>query len=182
MLDISGIFSIKKEVKSQLISLCGYLEAIVGHYFLADAGDIDAYWYGIYYDPSINTDDECVETVDKNLIGYVYCDDRVAFILNDFLESFVNDTADYHIHCIGVDSLKEDCLECRNYSAHSENILPAFWIDDDFLSDENIPFDYESFELIDDGVKYMNPKHFSVKKLVKYCRLSESEDDVDKIV
>lgn len=33
----------------------------------------------------------------------------------------------------------------------------------------------EKFELIDDGVKYLNPKHFSVKNLVKYCRLCIKE-------
>ena len=39
-----------------------------------------------------------------------------------------------------------------------------FW--NDFLNDESIPFDYEKFEIIDSGVKYANPKHFSVKRLV----------------
>ena len=65
-------------------------------------------------------------------IGYVYCDDRVAFVLNIFLERFVNDTVDYHIHYVGVDSLDEECIECRKYSDYCEHILPAFWIDDDF--------------------------------------------------
>lgn len=64
--------------------------------------------------------------------GYVYCDDRVAFVLNIFLERFVNDTVDYHIHYVGVDSLDEECIECRKYSDYCEHILPAFWIDDDF--------------------------------------------------
>lgn len=70
--------------------------------------------------------------IHKNLIGYVYCDDRVAFVLNIFLERFVNDTVDYHIHYVGVDSLDEECIECRKYSDYCEHILPAFWIDDDF--------------------------------------------------
>ena len=71
-------------------------------------------------------------TVFANEIGYVYCDDRVAFVLNIFLERFVNDTVDYHIHYVGVDSLDEECIECRKYSDYCEHILPAFWIDDDF--------------------------------------------------
>lgn len=62
----------------------------------------------------------------------LYCDDRVAFVLNIFLERFVNDTVDYHIHYVGVDSLDEECIECRKYSDYCEHILPAFWIDDDF--------------------------------------------------
>lgn len=87
------------------------------------------YYYGI-------VDTRCVYLVyciiHKNLIGYVYCDDRVAFVLNIFLERFVNDTVDYHIHYVGVDSLDEECIECRKYSDYCEHILPAFWIDDDF--------------------------------------------------
>lgn len=47
-------------------------------------------------------------------------------------ERFVNDTVDYHIHYVGVDSLDEECIECRKYSDYCEHILPAFWIDDDF--------------------------------------------------
>lgn len=31
-----------------------------------------------------------------------------------------------------VDSLDEECIECRKYSDYCEHILPAFWIDDDF--------------------------------------------------
>ena len=41
-----------------------------------------------------------------------------------------------------------------------------FWIDDDFLNDENIEFDFEAFDIIDSGEIYINPKHFSVLDLV----------------
>ena len=37
-----------------------------------------------------------------------------------------------YIHYVGVDSLDEECIECRKYSDYCEHILPAFWIDDDF--------------------------------------------------
>lgn len=100
--------------------MCGHLEGIIRNYFLSQAGNPEAYWYAIYYDPTIDRYNECAEIIDKNLIGYVYWDNRVAFILNSCLERFI-------------------------------------------------------FELIDDGVKYLNPKHFSVKNLVKYCRLCIKE-------
>ena len=103
----------------------------------------------------------------------LYCDDRVAFVLNSFLERFINDTVDYDIHYVGVDSLDEECIECSRYSDYCENILPALWIDDDFLNNEKLEFDYEKFELMDTGIKYLNPKHFSVKSFVKYCRFSK---------
>lgn len=133
MTDISSIFSISSSTNTQWISLCGHLEAIVGNYFLSQAGNPEAYWYAIYYDSSIDGYNECVEMIDKNLIGYVYCDDRVAFVLNSFLERFITDTLDYNIYCVGVNSLDEECLECRNYSDYGVHILPASWIDDDFL-------------------------------------------------
>lgn len=173
MTDISGIFSISSSTNPQWISLCGHLEAVIGNYFLSQSGNPGAYWYAIYYDSSVDGYNECVEITDKNLIGYVYCDDRVAFVLNSFLERFINDTVDYDIHYVGVDSLDEECIECSRYSDYCEHILPALWIDDDFLNNEKLEFDYEKFELIDTGVKYLNPKHFSVKSFVKYCRFSK---------
>ena len=61
-------------------------------------------------------------------------------------------------------------------------ILPAFWINDDFLNNEKLEFDYEKYELIDAGVKYLNPKHFSVKNFVMYCRFDKKWDcEVDKM-
>ena len=42
----------------------------------------------------------------------------------------------------------------------------VIWINDDFMNDEDIEFDFEAFEMIDGGEKYMNPKHFSVADLV----------------
>ena len=82
MTDISGIFVISSSTNSQWISLCGHLETVIGNYFLSQAGNPEAYWYAIYYDSSVDRLNECVEITDKNLIGYVYCDDRVAFVLN----------------------------------------------------------------------------------------------------
>ena len=40
------------------------------------------------------------------------------------------------------------------------------WINDDFLNDETIEFDFEAFEIIDTGVTYLNPKHFSIYDLM----------------
>lgn len=47
---------------------------------------------------------------------------------------------------------------------------------DDFLDNEEIPFDYKKFERIDAGIKYLNPKHFSVKNFVMYCKLDGDLD------
>ena len=61
MKEISFVFSIKGNAKSQKISLCGHLEALIGNYYLSQAGNPKAAWYGIHYDASINVDLECVD-------------------------------------------------------------------------------------------------------------------------
>ena len=42
-----------------------------------------------------------------------------------------------------------------------------------FVNNETLVFGYSKFKLIDTGVKYINPKHFSVKNFVKYCRFNK---------
>ncbi|MDE5931444.1 MAG: transposase, partial [Lachnospiraceae bacterium] len=58
--------------------------------------------------------------------------------------------------------LTEENLTC----AHPEQLPPEYknivWINDDFMNDDRIEFDYEAFELIDSGVDYLNPGHFSI--------------------
>ena len=39
-------------------------------------------------------------------------------------------------------------------------------IDDDFMNDDTIAFDYDAFDLIDSGIAYLNPCHFSVNQLI----------------
>jgi len=63
-------FSISRCVQSQRISLCGYLEAIIGKYYLYQVGNPCECWYAIYYDASMDKYNECVEIIDKNLMGY----------------------------------------------------------------------------------------------------------------
>ncbi len=47
------------------------------------------------------------------------------------------------------------------------HVSAATWIRDDFLYDKDIEFDYIAFEKIDNGMKYLNPDHFSVKELIR---------------
>ena len=42
-----------------------------------------------------------------------------------------------------------------------------------FVNNETLVFGYSKFKLIDTGVKYINPQHFSVKNFVKYCRFNK---------
>lgn len=49
-------------------------------------------------------------------------------------------------------------------------ISKVVWIDDDFLSDESIQFDFKAFEIIENKIIYLNPKHFSVLQLINALR------------
>lgn len=35
------------------------------------------------------------------------------------------------------------------------------------MYNENIPFDFDMFAIIDKGISYLNPKHFSVNMFIK---------------
>ena len=42
------------------------------------------------------------------------------------------------------------------------------YIDDDFMNYEDAEFDFVAFCKIDDGIHYLNPKHFSIQQLIDY--------------
>lgn len=86
--------------------------------------------------------------------------------LEAMLEKFKEDTKEYNLLYIPVNSFETEELYIDNSMELPTFLKEIRWIDDDFLNDESIPFDYEKFEIIDSGVKYVNPKHFSVKRLV----------------
>ena len=44
-----------------------------------------------------------------------------------------------------------------------------------FVNNETLVFGYSKFKLIDTGVKYINPKHFSVKNFVSIADSIKSE-------
>lgn len=134
-------------------------------------------WNPIYFTPNGCADwgDACVP---ENLIGYVDLEEESVFILAQYQKMFQDDTSEYGLQYISVPSLQDEILEYTDI----ETILAGFsalsafsgftwvsdivWIDDDFLYDENLPFDFEAFRKIDEGIRYLNPKHFSVYQFV----------------
>lgn len=40
-------------------------------------------------------------------------------------------------------------------------------LNDNFFYDDNLPFDYETYEIIDSGVRYINPMKFNVRDLLE---------------
>lgn len=156
---------VNKKDKRHGISLCGHLEAMVGNYYLYGAGAEEPDVETVYYDASVGFYD-AVPLVKENIVAYITYNESIAFVREDILEKFKEDTKEYDLLYIPVKS-----FETEEFYIDNDRELPAFlkevrWIDDDFGNDENIPFDYEKFEIIDSGISYVNPKHFSVKKLM----------------
>lgn len=151
------------------ISLSGWLEAFVEHYFVygEGGGDREFHWIIIYYDADIDALYDAVETAPDNIVAYASSDYRWSFVLSRHLEKFRKDTTDYGMVYLPVPDFGEETLCCARTDLLPPEFSGIVWIDDDFMDDENIPFDFDSFALIDDGVEYLNPKHFSVKQLIR---------------
>lgn len=167
MKNINQYFKFKNTVKESFhrMSLCGKLEAIVGKYFVSGAGLPYPSIQVVYYDESIKSDYECVDLIKENIVAYITDDEKYAFVKESIMQKFIDDTKEYNLIYIPVGSFDDE-----EFWVDVESELPHFmkdilWLDDDFMNDENIPFDYEKFELIDSGMEYINPKHFSVRKL-----------------
>jgi len=168
MIDLSiELVNINREnKKAQRISLCGKLEGIVGNYFVRGAG-VPEEWplQTIFYDSEVDSYTEKVKLTQENIVAFVDANDKWAFVLNKHMEKFKEDTAEYGIKYVGVESFREEVLCCSAPDLLPEEFQNLRWIDDDFMSDETIPFDFEAFAEIDEGVEYLNPKHFSVMQL-----------------
>lgn len=168
MIELTECIHSQKEMCQADISLTGWLQIMVGNYYVCGEGlDDDFYWITIYYDANIDTRYEAVEAVSAKIVAYVSSDYRWGFVLNKHIQKFQEDTANYGIRCIPISDFEQDLLQCSHIDLLPREFSGIVWIDDDFMDDENIPFDFDSFSLIDDGVPYLNPKHFSVVQLIR---------------
>lgn len=154
----------KIEIKNKM-SLCGKLEAIIGNYFLSGAGIPDECVEILYYDATVGFYD-MVSLVKENIVAYIVENETIAFVREDMLTQFKKDTEEYELVCIPVSS-----FDTEEFYIDMEMEIPHFlqsiiWIDDDFMNDENIEFNFESFDIIDSGVKYVNPNHFAIADLM----------------
>ena len=169
MIEIEKAFINNGKKRDCSMSLFGKLEAVIGNYFLCEIteGVFHGLWNTIYFDPEINGEIECVECIPENLIGYVDRQERWAFIINTHIQKFIDDTAEYELEYLAVPSMQEEILRCNHTDSLPSEFSSLLWIDDDFMNDENIPFDFAKFAIIDEGKAYLNPKHFSVNQLIK---------------
>lgn len=154
----------KKDINHR-ISLCGKLEAIIGNYFLFGAGNPDNDIQILYYDSTVGFYD-AIPRVKENIVAYILENENLAFVRQDMHEKLKKDTEEYELVLIPVHSFETEELYIDLEMEMPLLLKDIIWIDDDFMNDENIEFDFEAFDIIDSGEKYINPKHFSVVNLV----------------
>ena len=155
----------QKKIINQRMSLCGKLEAMIGNYFLSGAGAPDGEIRVLYYDSTVGFYDE-IPRVKENIVAYIFENEDIAFVREDMLQKLKKDTEEYELVFVPVHSFETDELYIDIEKGIPSLLKNIVWVDDDFMSDENIEFDFEAFEIIDSGEKYVNPKHFSVVDIV----------------
>lgn len=161
MIELTELNNKKYDRRKVYISLCGKLEAIIGNYFLPGVGqEIET----LYYDVSIDIDDS-VELI-ENIVAYYVAEESIAFVKRDMLDKLQNVTEEYDITYVAVDDFYKEILCVNQMKKIPEFLNTVVWVDDDFMSDDTIQFDFEAFEIIDSKVTYLNPKHFSVSQMI----------------
>ena len=168
MIELTKCLQLRRKPHCANISLSGWLCAMVGNYYVnGEGGGYDEFhWLSIYYDAEVDTFTEAVEQTHHNLVAYVSSDYKWCFVLDKHARKFKKDTADYGLCYISVEDFGKEMLKCSNIDLLPQEFSNIVWIDDDFMNNETIPFDFDNFALIDDHVPYLNPKHFSVGQLI----------------
>ncbi|MGN0426960.1 MAG: hypothetical protein ACI4F0_04075 [Agathobacter sp.] len=151
------------------ISLCGKLEAIIGNYFLYGAGTSDDDFEVLYYDSKVGFYD-CVDLIKENIVAYITADEKYMFVLENMREKIQQDTEEYGLIYISVNSFDDEELYIDQEMELPDFLKHVLWVDDDFMNDGSIPFDFSAFDIIDSGKEYVNPKHFSVSTLFKVLK------------
>lgn len=164
---LNDLFTSAKQRKNirHRISLCGKLEAIIGNYFLYSAGIPDNNIQVLYYDSTVGFYD-AIPLEKNNIVAYILDNENVVFVHKDMYIKLKEDTKEYELVFISVNSFETDEFYIDLEMEIPPLLKNIIWINDDFMNDENIEFDFEAFDIIDSGEKYINPKHFSVADLI----------------
>lgn len=170
MQEILNIFTAEgqHDELTRIFSLEAQLEAIVGGYYVSGAGMDE--WVQIYYDKTANPEKTTLREIAKpeNIIAYVSENCRKALVLKAHHRHFKEDSKGCGLAYFSFSSFEEEIYCCNNPAALPLEFQNIVWIEDDFLEDEAIPFDFEAFEVIDTGTKYLNPRHFSINQMMNY--------------
>ena len=164
MKDILSIFNKNGQHDENIAkwSLSAQLEAFTGGYSVE--GERLDEWIKIYYKADCDSYEQIISR--DSLIAYVSMATKMALVLDERIEKFKQDTKGYGLAYFPFDSFYEEKYYCSDPTLLTIVFSGIKWIDDDFLNDETIEFDFEAFEIIDAGVNYLNPKHFSIYDLM----------------
>jgi len=161
--DINELFTDKDRIPYPGLSLEGHLEVYCGRYFVR--GDPDGLEY-IYWPVDENNLHKALQ--DRSFIVAIVSEKAgFAFVRDEMYDKFRADTKDYRFTYVRLDSLTEENLMCEHPERLPQEYRHIVWIDDDFMNDDKIDFDYEAFEVIDSGADYLNPKHFSIYEFAR---------------
>lgn len=172
MVDLSVLFQslhVQKKTLTHSISL--QLEFYVGGYYVRGEGSgRKEDWLQIYYHKDMDLEgvDYMLHVNENNLVAVASFKYEIAFVTDLLFDKVKKDIVGSGLRCCPVPSLTEEVICCSNMKMLPDDFQNICWIDDDFLYDETKEFVFTDFEKIDEGVKYLNPSHFSEKQLVEY--------------
>jgi len=177
MQDLSEMFFSAMEFgceRKDKSSLTGTLEMIVGGYCVE--GELRASWHvnnwiRVYCDEAMHAIDEDnlkKFAIPENLVAYVSLHNQKAFILASMYEKLQKDLQGYGLQCFRCQTLDEENYYCSEPKSLPKEFQKITWLNDDFLYDENLDFDFQAFAKIDEGTLYLNPNHVSIKQIIEY--------------
>ena len=180
MVDISELFAnIAAPEPATKFGWDSQLEGIIGGYWTVGLVDTDLYpelnlWIDIYYDEAFDslygTDMDIVKP--ENKIAFLSQKYNLVLVREDYVAKMQIDLKGYGFSFASFPSLTEEICWCSNPAILPEVFQDIMLIADDFLFDENIELDFAAFAKIDDGVRYLNPVHFSVEQLINFIHES----------
>ena len=180
MVDISELFAnIAAPEPATKFGWDSQLEGIIGGYWTVGLVDTDLHpdlnlWVDIYYDESFDSlysiDIDIVKL--ENKIAFLSPKYKLVLVREDCAAKIKTDLKGYGFSYVCFPSLTDEVCCCTNSAILPEAFQDIMWIADDFLFDENIEFDFAAFAKIDDGVRYLNPVHFSVEQLINFIHES----------
>lgn len=161
--DLNELIVQSRRINYPGMSIEVQLEVMCGDYFVL--GNPDGFEY-VYW--SVNCDNlSNVLGKRENIVAIISESMSLAFVRSDFLEKFRKDTGNYNFVYIPLDNWTEENLKCDSPEKLPDEYKHIAWIDDDFMNDDTLDFDFEAFEKIDSGTDYLNPKHFSIYEIAR---------------
>lgn len=155
-------------------SLSLRLEYQIGGYWVPCEGltDISELYYSADYNPECG--DAARLTVPQNIIAYLFWKQHTVLVRAECFAKLCRDCKGFGFTFYPVPAFEQEAICCEPSEALPFPFSEITWIDDDFMNGDGSDFDFDAFYQIDAGVKYLNPKHFSVNQMAE-CLLTPED-------